>query len=143
MFFSRVKPFCTKTLCPTEMDLHKPCTGSLVQFEGGVVPSVEISLDSMHKQYTQSLAIKKSHRKASPSRPKKSFNYRISGGQTCLFMVTLKKQMAYMVSLVLEEVFRRSILKKVWIISQQSSHIVEHSEGNDNKDVASFMAARH
>ena len=46
-------------------------------------------------------------------------------------------------SLFLEEVFRRSVLKKVWIISQQSSHIVEHSEGNDNRDVASFMAARH
>ena len=46
-------------------------------------------------------------------------------------------------SLFLEEVFRRSVLKKVWIISQQSSHIVEHSEGNGNRDVASFMAARH
>ena len=42
-----------------------------------------------------------------------------------------------------EEVWLRSVLKKVWIISQQSSHIVEHSEGNGNRDVASFMAARH
>ena len=57
--------------------------------------------------------------------------------------VEAKGVAANMDSLFLEEVFRRSVLKKVWIISQQSSHIVEHSEGNDNRDVASFMAARH
>ena len=34
------------------------------------------------------------------------------------------------------EVFLRLVLKKVWFISQQSSHIVELSEGNNNRDVA-------
>ena len=39
-------------------------------------------------------------------------------------------------SLFSEEVFRRLGLKKVSFISQPSSHILELSEGNNNRDAA-------